>query len=203
MSLIPKHISFARLADLVEGRLSADEARDERAHLDACARCSEQAAQLGHVTQLMRADTSQDAPRDAIFNAVGMFRARPSAVAAPNLLRRIVAALSFDSNALAPAFGVRSGQSAPARQLLFNAGDFDIDLRLASNSEGWTVSGQVLGRCEGGEVSLGETGQAARSSAALNDLCEFTLPPVPEGSYALRLRLGETEIEIPGLSLRA
>lgn len=206
MNLIPKHISFARLADLVEGRLTADEARDDRAHLDACAGCTQRAAQLGRVTQLMRADTSEDAPRDAIFNAVRMFRARPvAAVAAPGILRRLVAALTFDSNALAPAFGVRSGQNAPSRQLLFSAGDFDVDLRLASGGEGWTVSGQVLGQhyCAGGEAELGETGRAAASSVALNDLCEFTLPPVPEGSYALRLRLGDMEVEIPDLSLRA
>ena len=203
MSLIPKHISFARLADLVEGRLSAEDARGDRAHLDACARCSEQAAQLGRVTQLMRADTSEDAPRDAIFNVVRMFRARPEAVAEPNLLRRIVAALSFDSNALAPAFGVRSGQNAPARQLLFSAGDFDVDLRLASSGEGWRVSGQVLGPCAGGEVELGETGRDPISSAALNNLCEFTLPPVPEGSYSLRMRLGDVEVEIRELDLRA
>ena len=203
MRLTPKHISFAQLADLVEGRLSADEARDDRAHLNTCARCTEQASQLGRITQLMRADASEDAPRDAIFNAVRMFRARPAREAAPGLLRRLVAALTFDSNALVPAFGVRSGQSATARQLLFNAGDFDVDLRLAASGEGWTVSGQVLGPCVGGEVELGEAGQAATSSAALNDLCEFTLPPVPEGSYALRLRLNETEIEIQDLSLRA
>ncbi|MBC7930456.1 MAG: hypothetical protein H7Z38_07780 [Rubrivivax sp.] len=202
MRLTPKHIPFARLADLVEGRLTTDEARDDRGHLGACARCAEQAAQLGRVTQLMRADTSEDAPRGAIFNAVRMFPARPAAEAAPGILRRIVAALTFDSNALAPAFGVRSGQSAPARQLLFSAGDFDVDLRLAPGGEGWTVSGQVLGRCAGGEVELGEAGRAALSSVALNDLCEFTLPPVPEGSYALRLRLNELEIEIPDLSLR-
>jgi anti-sigma factor RsiW len=202
MSLTSKHISFARLADLVEGRLPANEARDERAHLDACARCSEQAAQLGRVTAIMRADTSEDAPHDAIFNVVQMFRSRPAAAREPGLLRRIVAALTFDSNALAPAFGVRSGQNATARQLLFSAGDFDVDLRLAAGGEGWTVSGQVLGPCAGGEVELGEAGQAATSSAALNDLCEFTLPPVPEGSYALRLRLGNMEVEIPELDLR-
>lgn len=203
MSLIPKHISFARLADMVEGRLAADEARGDREHLNACARCTEQAAQLGRVTTLMRADTSQDAPRDTIFNAVRMFRARPAAEAAPGILRRIVAALTFDSNALAPAFGVRSGQNAPARQLLFSAGDFDVDLRLAPGGEGWTVSGQVLGQCADGEIEIGETGQAAVSSVALNDLCEFSLPPVPEGTYALRLRLNGLEIEIPDLSLRA
>lgn len=203
MSLIPKHISFERLTDMVEGRLTADEARGERAHLQACTRCTEQASQLGRVTQLMRADASEDAPRDIVFNAVQMFRTRPVAVAAPGILRRIVAALTFDSAALAPAFGVRSGQSATARQLLFSAGDLDVDLRLAPGVEGWTVSGQVLGACDGGEVELGKAGQSGVARTALNDLCEFALPPVPEGSYALHLRLGDMEVEIPELDLRA
>jgi hypothetical protein len=63
----------------------------------------------------------------------------------------------------------------------------------------------VLGPCEGGRVeafaSAGDAEPVAHSS--LNELCEFTLPPVPEGTYALRLRLNDTEIEIPELSLTA
>ena len=204
MRLASGHIAFERLADMVEGRLSVEESATERAHLDSCARCSAQAAELGRVATLMRADTSVDAPRDLVFDAVQLFRSR-RAEAAPGLLRRIVAALAFDSSTRTPAFGVRSGQAAPARQLLFGAGDFDVDLRLAAGEEGWTVSGQVLGPCVGGRVEAFASGAlddpAARAS--LNDLCEFTLPPVPEGVYALRLRLNDTEIEIPELSLKA
>jgi anti-sigma factor RsiW len=204
MRLAPGHITFERLADMVEGRLSAEETATERTHLASCARCSTQAAELGRVATLMRADTSVDAPRALVFDAVQLFRSR-RAEESPGLLRRIVAALAFDSSTRTPAFGVRSGQAAPARQLLFGAGDFDVDLRLAAGEEGWTVSGQVLGPCEGGRVEAFASGAhddpAARAS--LNDLCEFTLPPVPEGVYALRLRLNDTEIEIPELSLKA
>ena len=203
MRLTPEHITFERLADMAEGRLSAEETAPERAHLSTCRRCSTQAAELEHVTTLMRADTSVDAPRDLVFNAIQLFHSRRTE-SAPGLLRRIVAALTFDSSSRTPAFGVRSGQTAPARQLLFGAGDFDVDLRLAAGEEGWTVSGQVLGPCEGGRVEAFAAGayeSAARAS--LNDLCEFTLPPVPEGVYALRLRLNDTEIEIPELSLKA
>lgn len=203
MRLTPKHIPFERLADLVEGRLPVDEAQGAREHLGACASCSDQAAQLGRVTQLMRADTSEDAPRDLIFNAVSAFRARPAAAMAPGILRRVVAALTFDSGQQAPAFGVRSARNAAAQQLVFSAGDFDVDLRLAASGEGWTVSGQVLGPCVGGEVELGGDGGAASTRAALNELCEFALPPVPEGSYALRFRLGDMEVEIRELILRA
>lgn len=204
MRLTPEHITFERLADMAEGRLSAEETAPERAHLSTCQRCSTQAAELERVTTLMRADTSVDAPRDLVFNAIQLFHSRRTE-SAPGLLRRIVAALAFDSSSRTPAFGVRSGQTAPARQLLFGAGDFDVDLRLAAGEEGWTVSGQVLGPCAGGRVEAFASGalQEAAARASLNDLCEFTLPPVPEGVYALRLRLNDTEIEIPELSLKA
>lgn len=204
MSLTPSHINFERLADMAEGRLSAEETAGARAHLASCTRCSSQAAQLERVAMLMRSDTSVDAPRDLVFGVVQSFHSRRTE-SAPGLLRRIVAALTFDSSTRTPAFGVRSGQTAPARQLLFGAGDFDVDLRLAAGEEGWTVSGQVLGPCEGGRVEAFAAGvlEEAAARASLNDLCEFTLPPVPEGVYALRLRLNDTEIEIPELSLRA
>ena len=39
MRLTPRHIPFARLADLAEGRLSPEEAAEERAHLDGCTSC--------------------------------------------------------------------------------------------------------------------------------------------------------------------
>jgi anti-sigma factor RsiW len=204
MRLTPAHITFERLADMAEGRLSAEETTSARTHLASCTRCSSQAAELERVALLMRSDTSVDAPRDLVFGVIQSFHSRRTE-SAPGLVRRILAALTFDSSNRTPAFGVRSGQTAPARQLLFGAGDFDVDLRLAAGEEGWTVSGQVLGPCEGGRVEAFAAGAYEESAAraSLNDLCEFTLPPVPEGVYALRLRLNDTEIEIPELSLKA
>jgi anti-sigma factor RsiW len=204
MRLTPQHTPFARLADLAEGRLTPEDEQGVRTHLADCRACSEQAAQLSRLTTLMRTDASEDAPRDLLSHAVSLFAARRAA--APERLgrlRRVLAALTFDSQAPTPAFGVRSGLAAPARQLLFSAGDFDVDLRLAEGGEGWTVSGQVLGPCAGGEVEVAEAGAEAAARATLNDLCEFTLPPVPAGVYTLRLRVDDFEIKIPELSLRA
>jgi len=203
MKSSPGHLTFERLADLAEGRLTAAETTSARAHLEGCAACAGQAAELERLTGLMRADTSEDAPRDLIFNAVQMFRARPFEAETPGLLRRLVASLSFDSGARNPAFGLRSGATAAAsRQLLFSAGDTDVDLRLAPSGEGWSVSGQVLGVCAAGRVELFAGGEAPAASADLNDLCEFTLPTVAAGTYTLRLTLGDAEIEVPGLSLQ-
>src|SRR5918993_1424315 len=96
MRLTPRHIPFARLADLAEGRLSPAEAAEERAHLDGCTRCAGQAAQLGHLAALMRADASEDAPPALVSDVVRMFRARRAGESEPGLLRRLVAALTFD-----------------------------------------------------------------------------------------------------------
>jgi hypothetical protein len=85
--------------------------------------------------------------------------------------------------------------------MLYSAGDNDVDVRLAQSGEKWVVSGQVLGECSGGRVEL--AGTDAEVSGDLNELCEFTLPAVPAGSYTLRLRFDEVEVEIPELLLRA
>lgn len=200
MKLKSEHIPFERLADLAEGRLAAKERDSVLSHMGACQRCSAQLESLRDVIDLMRTDKAEDAPRGAVAYAVGLFRSRTAdAQEKPSLVRRVMAALSFDSFQAAPAFGLRSGQAATARQLLYSAGEHDLDLRLSQSGERWTISGQVLGECEGGEARL-EGGEQA-VSAELNEQCEFTLPAVGAGGYTLRLRLADREIEIPEIKL--
>ena len=196
-----RHVSFEQLADLAEGRGAAENSREVSAHLDSCALCSGRLAEVSRVTSLMRADSSEDAPPDVLMAVISTFRPRPAREGAAALLRRVVASLSFDSNALKPAFGVRSGQPAPSRQLLFSAGDAHVDLRLAPAAEGWVVSGQLLGDCGAGRVELQEEKGVASVQADLNELCEFTLPSVPAGRYALRVETGDLLIEITDLDL--
>jgi len=112
----------------------------------------------------------------------------------------VLATLTFDSMQMTPAFGMRSGASSE-RQLLFAAGDNEVQLEVTQAGEAWAVSGQVLGPCAGGQVEL--RGPAAIAHTELNELCEFTLAPVPKGGYALTLRLSEVELEVPDLKLGA
>jgi anti-sigma factor RsiW len=200
MNTASKHLTYDQLADLAEGRLNAVERQTSLAHTHDCSRCGEQLIQLEQLINTMRADAAIDPPNYVVARALDLFPTRVAAAGEPSLVRRVLAALSFDSLQLPAAYGVRSGQSA-TRQLLYNAGENDLDLRVTASGESWVLSGQVLGDCTGGEVELeGEAG-AARSS--MNELCEFTLPAVPTGSYTLRLRLNEMEVEVPQLELRA
>ena len=199
------HISFELLADLAEQRVPGAERETLMAHLLACSTCSQSWRKLDHLVGLMRMDDSVDAPQPLIARALNIFQPAPHRETAtpslPSVLRRLVAVLSFDSFSAEPAFGFRSGQ-AEARQLIFSAADIDLDLRIAPTGDRWNVSGQVLGtECAGGQVLMRSV--AAAESTELNDLCEFTLAPVRSGSYRLRLRLEDVEIEFPEIELKA
>lgn len=200
MNMTPRHIPFERLADLAEGRLAADQRDHSLTHVSTCASCSARLDRLSQIIGLMRADTAEDAPRDVAAHALSIFPKRRAA-AHTSVVRRIMAVLSFDSMELSGAAGVRSGQAAGARQILYSAGEKDLDMRITPHHGAWVIAGQVLGECAGGRIEL--QGAAGQATVALNDLCEFALPPVPAGSYTLRLRLADMEIEVPDLELKA
>lgn len=205
MSLTGHEISFARLADLVEGRLAANERRDVEAHVAECRRCARDFAQLEKAVRLMRADASEDAPRDALQYALSLFNSRRDAAEhSPGFAERILAALTFDSARSAPAFGLRSSHATHARQFMYAAGERDVDLRVERVEAGWSVTGQILGECAGGRAEIESASDAPHKfEAALNELCEFRLPPVPAGLYTLLLRLSDAEIQIPEIDLRS
>ncbi len=203
MKPIFQHLPFAELADLAEGRLTPAARAASLEHVSACSRCSAKLGRLEQVLGLMRTDEGLDAPPALVSQAVNLFRARAARDTSPSLTRRILAALSFDSLQMSPAFGVRSGQ-ATARQMLYSAGENDLDLRVTQSGEGWVIAGQVLGaNCAGLKGSVELQGAEAKSTAELNDQCEFRLPPVGDGSYQLRVRFGDDLIEIPELELKA
>lgn len=195
MSFISKHLSFEKLAALTEDGLAADERASAREHLSRCGQCEARLAGLANVIALMREDVAEDAPRALIANALGLFQTRDKRV------HRLLAILKFDSREMSPAHGVRSAGTG-ARQILYSAGDYDIDLRVVPQDETWIISGQVFGDdCMGARIEL--EGATGLSQSALNTQCEFTLPPVPSGRYSFRLCLSDTEVEIQQLELSA
>jgi hypothetical protein len=205
MKPISKHLPFAELADLAEGRLAPEARQGKLEHVNACSRCSAKLSRMERVISLMRTDEGEDAPPTLVSQAINLFRARAASDAdtSPSLARRILAALSFDSLQMSPAYGVRSGQAA-ARQLLYSASENDLDLRVTPSGEDWVVAGQLLGAdCEGRAGSAELQGAEGTVRAELNEQCEFRLPAVASGGYTLRVRLGDELIEIPELELKA
>lgn len=195
MSKSAKHIEFDTLLDVADRRL--DQNAEQAAHLDNCTPCAEELLRLQNLLALMKDDKAADAPRDVLSYAVNLFARREQK---PTLVQRIVAALSFDSSERAPAYGVRSGATT-SRQLIYSAGENDIDLRInEEENDNWVIAGQVLGQhCASAQLSL--RGYEVSRTASLNQQCEFTLPAVPAGSYELVFHLGDLEVEVPRLEI--
>lgn len=118
----------------------------------------------------------------------------------PPSRRTVVATLTFDSRQAGSAFGLRSLRTA-SRQVLYSALDMAVDLRVTAQDDECIVAGQIIREwCAGGSVGIsGATGSA---EANLNELCEFTFPPLQSGNYSLRIRLPDVEIEITELDLK-
>lgn len=196
MNFISPHLEFDKLADLAEGRLADSERQQTLAHLARCSSCSEKSAHLERTVEMMRSDATEDVPAYAFEKVKDMFRARVKP--ADSIFKQVLATLKFDSLLETPAFAIRSAATSE-RQLLFNAGERELHLQIKQTGDRRVVSGQVLGPCTGGQVEL--QGINITVKAVLSDLCEFTLDSVPEGTYALILRLPDAELRIPDLNL--
>ena len=149
--------------------------------------------------------TLADAPVDWQKTAIALWPAAPSiwAQAAGAVLRRLQAALSFDSWAQpAPAPGMRS-TATELRHLLYSVDGRDIDLRVVPVGAVFNVSGQVLGPDEQGVIELASEGLGKRIAhvAALDSLGEFRIDGVRAGTYVLTLRLGPDEIVLPAIEV--
>lgn len=143
-----------------------------------------------------------DAPEAVIQRALDLWQhGARGAAPAPGALRRLVAAVAFDSaGAGALAFGRRAA-GGTTRQILYSTEGLDIDLRISPEADAatdrWQLSGQVLGPNAQGVVGLADDGGRAVAEAPLSELGEFRLPAVGAGPYTLTLRLGFVEIVLP------
>jgi len=188
------HISLETLASIAEKPGTPETSEAAMTHISTCSTCHDKLSRLQQLILMMRSDTSTDAPRDVLTAALNIFSQENNWP-----LRRIVALLTFDSRDASPAFGMRS-LFATSRQMLYSAEDTDLDLRVTRLNDEYVLAGQVIGAVCAGSVEI--SGVAGRSEAALNDICEFTLPPVPAGKYSLVVRMQDLQIEIPELDLK-
>ena len=154
---------------------------------------------IEEIVRLMQRDDSTDAPQDSIKWARNLFRGR-IVESKPSFVRRVIAVLQMDLSPEKPAFGERSASAAGARQMLFDAGENAIDLRIKKTEKGLSVHGQILGDgFEGSGISLEKADVSFETSA--DELSEFRIESIPIGLYSLRIKTDETEIVVEEMNL--
>jgi hypothetical protein len=175
-------------------------------HLDggcaACAREIEAVAELRRIA----ADALVDPPAAVLARA----RRIPEASRARSLgaLAGKVAALVFDTVRDPLPLGARAS-AVHARQMLFRALDYDIDVRVApAGADRVRVSGQILPGPErpldavaGIEIALSAE-DAPSAVAETNELGEFDFGPRDEGDYTLAVEAREERLLVASLPAR-
>ena len=155
---------------------------------------------LAHIIDRMANDSSVNAPADAITYAKNLYRTR-SAAAQPSAFRRILAVLQMDLAPNKAAFGERSGGGIEARQMLFEAGDNAVDLRINTGDEKFLIRGQILGTGfdSGSEAELAGSDQKVRVKLDPNG--GFTFAGLGSGEYGLTIQNIDTEIVVEKIIL--
>jgi hypothetical protein len=200
MSPAARHTPTEELVDFAEGRLPAPVRAQVEAHLAACEPCERQASAMRNLIEVMRADTSEDAPVHVVNRAVRLYRTQRLATTPSRPRRHILAVLRLDSARQTFAPAVRAA-AAGTRELLFDIhDDNELEVRIEPAEGGWRIAGQVLGNCSGGHVVV--QGAAGEAETELNALCEFSLPPQPGAIYKLVLQFEDVEVDVPILELR-
>lgn len=149
------------------------------------------------ILRLMAADDSVDAPKDSVTWAKNLYRTREKK---PSLITRLVASLQMDLSPGKAAFGERSGSAGTVRQMLFNAGEHAVELRVIPENSTTRIQGQVLGKGFAG-AGLELVGREAKRIIKLTEMSEFEMADVPRGYYTLTLRSADTEIVIEDVDI--
>ncbi len=199
MKTISPHLSFENFTDIAVGDL-ADDGMTE--HLKACGQCGLEMSRTLQLVDLMRTDQTEDAPAFALTAILRSFdEYRPEMPAAPKhtVGGRLRAILRLDSAKLGPAYGFRSAGAANSRQLLFSVDNGSLDIRITRAGLKWVISGQVLGQITGGTVTLSD--EKVNLEIRIDSSGQFSLPPVENGTYRLRLNSESFDVEVPDLEV--
>lgn len=199
---------FAQLIDYLDGQLASELAVEVAAHIaTGCSRCATDCAWYERVKMVAVTDDTAEPPPWVLKRAVKVFETARSRTSVKDVLSRLAAVLIFDSRNRPQLSGVRLTEAAD-RQLLYRAGDYTVDLQIASIDENRSrLSGQALKEGEfkfesvaGLKVFLVREEEAIESAVA-NNFGEFTFSDVADGQYDLRIEAGDVSITIAGLTI--
>lgn len=149
---------------------------------------------IEHIIRRMQTDQAVDAPDDSLRYAKNLFRTR-TATDRRFAIERILAVMRVDLGPGRIALGERSARQGEARQMLFEAGDHAVDLRIKAVEKGFEIRGQVLG--QGFETGRAIVSRGTTSiTAPIDEMSEFRFAALPAGEHTLTVRSGDLEIVI-------
>ena len=194
-----RHVTVENLVNYTDGQPTDVEKSTLESHLAACSECAELKQEFHSLMTRLREDSSFEPPVDVVQWGVNLFQPimQPES---KSTLRKIIASLVFDTFDEPMLAGVRR-VGAPPRQLLFRAGDVDVDVKIESMeaNDRITLVGQVLSSTakffDNTPVKL-ESHGIVRYRTRTNVVGEFSFDEVPKDTYHLSVDLPEGQITL-------
>ncbi|HEY0428640.1 MAG TPA: hypothetical protein VGC76_12740 [Pyrinomonadaceae bacterium] len=197
MKQLLQHIEFEKLVRRVETGLSKDEAQSMDKHLLKCSECAGQLQKLKNFFSYSTQQSAETVPQATTANLLNVFKPKKP-FEKISFAERLRGILTFDD--WLPEFALNERLAfSDTRQILFQASNYDVDLRVNFFGGNCQVSGQIFPDCANGKIEISSA--KVSEKASLNEYCEFVFPFIEEGVYSLRIDLENAVIEIPDISL--
>ncbi len=193
-----RHVTVENLMNYMDGQMPDVEKPTLESHLKSCRECTELHQEFSALVTRLRADASFEPPTDVVQWGVNLFQ--PVLQPQTGGLRKMIASLVFDTFDQPMLAGMRR-VGAPPRQLLFRAGDVDVDVKIESMeaNDRITLVGQVLSSAakffDNTPVKL-ESHGIVRFRTRTNLVGEFSFDEVPKDTYHLSVDLPEGQITL-------
>ena len=193
-----RHVSLETLMNCIDGSASEAERSAAETHVMNCKDCADQKQEFQVLVARLREDLAFEPPADALNYSINLFQPviRPDRKSVP----QFIASLVFDTFDQPLVAGMRR-VGAPPRQLLFRAGDVDVDVKIESMeaNDRITLVGQVLSNAtkffDNAPVIL-ESHGVVRYRTQTNVVGEFSFDEVPKDTYHLSVELPEGQITL-------
>ena len=199
--------TFERLIDYLDDRLASSSAAVVAAHLETgCSQCVSDRAWYESLKRVAASDESVEPPPWVFKRALRIFEETgQSRTTVASRAGRLVASLLFDSMSRPAMAGARSS-GADARQLLYRAGDYSVDLQVTPVDQNRSnLAGQILREGEFSFESVAALpfelsgASGTRYSSVTSDRGEFSINSLEAGTYDLRIDARGSRLMIEGL----
>ena len=193
-----RHLTIENIINYTDGQGTDVEKSTLETHLAGCKECLELKQEFQTLMFQLREDSSFEPPAEVVEWGVNLFQ--PVMKPEKGGIRKIIASLVFDTFDQPMLAGVRR-VGAPPRQLLFRAGDVDVDVKIESMeaNDRITLVGQVLSSAtkffDNTPVKL-ESHGIVRYRTRTNVVGEFSFDEVPKDTYHLSVDLPEGQITL-------
>jgi len=195
-----QHITVEELMNYIEGNVSDVEKSTLETHVTSCGDCAELKQEFQIFVHRLEEDASFEPPAELVQWSIDLFQPVVQPQGSARGIRKFIASLVFDTYDQPMLAGVRR-VGAPPRQLLFRAGDVDVDVKIESMeaNDRITLVGQVLSNndkfFDNTPVKL-ESHGIVRYRTRTNVVGEFSFDEVPKDTYHLSVDLPEGQITL-------